>query len=222
MSKNFVFNEDIAKKYGVDGAIIIQNLYYWIEHNAANDKHFYDGRYWTYNSQKAFAELFPFWTINQIKRIVTKLKKAGAIHVGNYNKNPYDHTAWYALDESVLKILNPNFINEVKSEEETHELQVGEETHQSQENTQKSPWLSIVRNRPIDSVKSPNRRREIPRSIYKVYTDINTYINKKNKKEKEFFWKKSGVVNQVHQGSEQKTSYNLDELLMKSGLYLPD
>lgn len=107
---NHSFNTDLAKKYGVDGAIIIENMFFWIQKNKANDKHFYDGKYWTYNSIKAFEEMFPYWTSKQIRRILTNLEKEGAIETGVYNKSSYDRTKWYTLTEEVYSILlNENF-----------------------------------------------------------------------------------------------------------------
>lgn len=91
------FDVDVAKEYGVDEAIMIANLQFWIAKNKANKKHEYDGRTWTYNSVSAFSELFPFWTPKQIRRIIDKLKNNGVIMVGNYNSVAYDRTLWYAF-----------------------------------------------------------------------------------------------------------------------------
>lgn len=101
---DYSFNFQVAQIYGVDGAIFIHNLYWWIVKNEANGRHHYDGRTWTYNSMKAFSDLFPFWTKRQIERIIKNLKDRGAIHVGNFNKDGFDRTQWYALDETVYCI----------------------------------------------------------------------------------------------------------------------
>ena len=100
----YSFDPIIAKYYGVDGAIVIENLYFWIMKNKANDKNYFDGEYWTYNSVKAFEELFPFWSKRQIERILKNLENEGAIKTGNYNKLQYDRTKWYALNQTVLSI----------------------------------------------------------------------------------------------------------------------
>ena len=50
---NFSFDGEFAKEHGVNEAIMYQYFSYWIAKNKANDKHFYDGYTWTYNSQKA-------------------------------------------------------------------------------------------------------------------------------------------------------------------------
>ena len=101
---DYNFNVEIAKKYGVDGAIIIQNLFFWIIKNKANKKHFHEERYWTYNSTRAFVELFPFWTQRQIERILKNLEKDGAIITNNFNEVKYDRTKWYSLTDTVESI----------------------------------------------------------------------------------------------------------------------
>jgi hypothetical protein len=37
------FNTEIAKKYDIVTAILLDNLFYWIEKNRANNKNFIDG-----------------------------------------------------------------------------------------------------------------------------------------------------------------------------------
>ena len=71
---NFHFDGAVAEMYGVDGAVFISRLQFWIEKNAANDRHYHEGRYWTYNSLRAMEKLFPFWSRRQIERIVKNLK----------------------------------------------------------------------------------------------------------------------------------------------------
>jgi hypothetical protein len=109
-NKSYMFNVGFAEKYGVNEAIILQNLIFWIEQNKANEKNFYDGYYWTFNSIKAFTELFPFWTNRQIGFILESLIKQGIIKKGNYNKAGYDRTLWYTIiDKSILQICQINF-----------------------------------------------------------------------------------------------------------------
>ena len=57
----YSFDCRLAEKYGVDEAIFLHNLYFWIvRKNEANGRHHHEGRTWTYNSMAAFARLFPF------------------------------------------------------------------------------------------------------------------------------------------------------------------
>ena len=100
-----IFDVDIAVKYGVLEAILIKNIYYWIAKNKANNKNYYDGSYWTYNSIKAFKELFPYASERQISNALKHLEKEGIIKVGKYNKSAYDRTNWYAFNKSATSIL---------------------------------------------------------------------------------------------------------------------
>ena len=111
---NFHFDGAVAEMYGVDGAVFISRLQFWIEKNAANDRHYHEGRYWTYNSLRAMEKLFPFWSRRQIERIVKKLKDKGVLLTANDARDSHDRTLFYALDESKLPIsqfggdLSPN------------------------------------------------------------------------------------------------------------------
>lgn len=94
----YSFTAEWALAFGVNGAILLNNLYFWVKKNRENDVNFHDNRYWTYNTLEAFAEQFPFWSKDQIKRIMKDLRDKGVILVGNYNANKYDRTLWYSVD----------------------------------------------------------------------------------------------------------------------------
>lgn len=99
------FDVSIAKKYGIESAIILNNMYFWHNRNKANNKHFHDGKYWIYNSVSAWNELFDYMSRDKIKNTLTKLKEQDLIITGNYNEVKYDRTLWYALTDLALSIL---------------------------------------------------------------------------------------------------------------------
>lgn len=104
------FDVEIAKAYGVECAIFLHDLYYWVKYNEARNQNEYEGRYWTFNSRKAYAYHFPYWSIDQIKRITKKLIDAGIVVTAQLNKKNYDHTIWYSLSDagfSLMRSLNP-------------------------------------------------------------------------------------------------------------------
>ena len=103
------FQSKVACEVGVNGAIMLQNIGFWVKRNEINDKNFHDGKYWTYNSMKAFTTLFPFWTEKQVRRILDKLREDEYIEVGNYNATPYDRTHWYTLTEKAWILLDEPF-----------------------------------------------------------------------------------------------------------------
>lgn len=95
---------DLAVKYGADVAIFLHNLVYWVEKNAANQKNFHDGRYWTYNTMDAFARLYPLWSRDQIKRIIKKCEDLELVVSGDYNEQRRDRTKWYSPSDEILEL----------------------------------------------------------------------------------------------------------------------
>lgn len=93
------FDTDIASAYGIIEAILLHNIYYWCEKNRANGIHEHDGLFWTYNSIRAFAALFPYISEKQIRNAIAHLVEEGLIETGHYNENPHDRTLWYAVTE---------------------------------------------------------------------------------------------------------------------------
>lgn len=96
-----------AQKYGLNESIMIHNFQFWIAKNRANKTHNHDGHTWTYNSVKAFEELFPYLKPSQIRRCLESLIEQGVLVKGEYNKNPYDRTSWYAFNDESLFLDKP-------------------------------------------------------------------------------------------------------------------
>lgn len=99
------FDVDLASRYGMVEAILINHFEYWIELNRTNDRNFYDGRYWTFNSMKAMTEIFPYLTEKKIRNALKNLQDEGLILTGNYNRSAYDRTLWYAFSDFAESIL---------------------------------------------------------------------------------------------------------------------
>ena len=97
------FSVEIAQQYGVNEAIMLHNLAFWIRKNAVDGRNIYDGDVWTFSSTEAFTELFPFWSVGQIRRILTSLEDKNLIQKGNYNKSGMDRTAWYAITDEDIR-----------------------------------------------------------------------------------------------------------------------
>lgn len=100
------FNVEIAKKFGINVAIFLDHMAFWINKNVANNSHFHDGTYWTYNTVEAYTEIFPYWTTKQMRKVLSDCEKYGLINTGNYNEKKYDSKKWYSLTEYAAKLLN--------------------------------------------------------------------------------------------------------------------
>lgn len=93
------FKSEYAQKYGMLEAVILWQIHYFLTHAKANKEKYYDCKYWTFNSVRAWQELLPFATYKQIKTALSKLRKLGILIVGKFNKKKYDKTLWYSLND---------------------------------------------------------------------------------------------------------------------------
>lgn len=101
---HYILDIEIATQYDVNVSLFLQNIAFWTKTNIANEQNYYDGYFWTYNTIKAFSELFPFWTVSQIRTTIQRCINEGLLIKGKYNKTRYDQTLWYALTEKGLKL----------------------------------------------------------------------------------------------------------------------
>jgi hypothetical protein len=58
---SYSFNVEDASNYGVDCAVMIKNIDFWISKIKLTET-FYNGKFWTYNSNKHFFDIISFWT----------------------------------------------------------------------------------------------------------------------------------------------------------------
>lgn len=128
------FDPEIATKYGVHEAVLLQFIHFWIEHNKANEVHYNDGHYWMYNSVKAFGKQFPYMSSHVIRSALKKLEDEGLILTGNYNVTGYDRTTWYTLTQ-----IGENVINHVSNTDLTGQTDIV---------TQGNPFTDNVDDRP--------------------------------------------------------------------------
>jgi rubrerythrin len=115
MAKTHHFDVSLAEKYGLVESILLSNLCWWIEKNEKNSKHYFNGRYWVYNSIEAFKNLFPYLTGDRIRRTIEKLRAQKALYVGKYNKIGYDRTLWYSVSDEVMALYSGKY--EIEAEE---------------------------------------------------------------------------------------------------------
>lgn len=95
--KIIIYNIDVAVQYGEREAVIIQLFQDLILKNKANNDNFYDGHYWVDASIRTLQELLPHYTKKQLRSTLDNLCQQGVLIKGNFNKNKFDRTCWYAF-----------------------------------------------------------------------------------------------------------------------------
>lgn len=103
------FDVGYAMAYGVNEAIMIKNLQFFITANANRGHNFHEGRFWTYDKLIDFPKHFPYWTVKQVRRIIDSLIEQKVLIKGEFNKNKFQRTQWYAFvdQEKFIKYANP-------------------------------------------------------------------------------------------------------------------
>lgn len=105
---NHQFDVEHAILFGLQEAIFINNFYFWLRQNAANERNIHNNKPWTYNTHKAYCKQFPYMTENQIRRVLESLVDKGILEKAKFNENKYDHTLWYSFTDEFL-LQNPLF-----------------------------------------------------------------------------------------------------------------
>ena len=117
VTKIHSYNVSVAMDVGINAAIIFYNICFWVEENMANERNLINGKYWTYNTVKAFQKIFPEMTANQISYALKKLEDNGYIESAHLNDDPYDRTKYYTICNiqkwisEISKMDNVNFQN---------------------------------------------------------------------------------------------------------------
>lgn len=99
-----VINPELAVRVGLNEAIVLQQLAYWLEETEAGIEH--EGRRWVYNTQEQWRQQFSFWSVDTVKRAFTSLQKQGLVLVKQLAKSKHDRTNYYAIDYDRVALLD--------------------------------------------------------------------------------------------------------------------
>lgn len=106
----------LAAMLGIDEAIILQQVQYWLNINeeGQKDDHFIDGRWWCWNTAKKWQKQFPWMSIATINRAISKLEKLGMLISAQHFASKLNRTKWYTIDYKALEELFTVFTNTPK------------------------------------------------------------------------------------------------------------
>lgn len=192
--QNYIFSADIANKYGPQAAIIIQHFQYAIHHHKRNNTHFHEGRYWTYNSINSLMLLYPFWSPKIIRNIINHLVVKNVLITGNYNKNTYDRTKWFAFKNEDQFILSDISFNSMVSNDLDISVDESVDNSVDKNNLIKNSILfnsaeclgfsnSTKNDIPFNSMHSKDHKGSVYKSVDNILSKRrNKYHNNGNKK----------------------------------------
>lgn len=131
------FNTDLAEKYGIEKALIIDYFAYWVVENMRNERNFHDGRYWVFNSASALSEKFHYISRRTMNQKLQELEADGILISGNFNKNKFDRTKWYSFRDEYAWLLDEHRSSaEIAASSGDNLQSSGESSHSIGENCQ--------------------------------------------------------------------------------------
>ena len=172
-------DQDLATVIGLNEAIVLQQLNYWLHSKSAkkiNDK------WWIYNTYENWKKQnFPFWSVATIRRTFSSLEKKEVVVSANFNRAGFDKTKWYSIDETKLNQLMSSACDQneqticsnradgTDQNEHTYTRDYTETTSDTNKNSDKSQ----VTYQQSQSTKKEDKSEPIP------YKEIIDYLNQK-------------------------------------------
>jgi hypothetical protein len=107
----------LAKAIGLNEAIVLQQVQFWLGVHEGIQRNFVDGRYWVYNSYEQWKEQFYFWHRDTIRRTIKSLEDQELLISACLSPDKGDRTKWYTINYERLKEIeaaNPPFSSSVQ------------------------------------------------------------------------------------------------------------
>lgn len=108
-TSNLLINEEplvvlpmLAVAIGLNEAIVLQQVHYWLRKQSA---HVINDRRWIYNTYEQWQEQFPFFSESTIKRIFQSLEERKIIISQQIEKSNWNRRKWYSIDYDLLETL---------------------------------------------------------------------------------------------------------------------
>ena len=101
----------LAVAFGLEEAIVVQQVYYWLRKNEAKEMnlplgaqdHFREGRWWTYNSYAGWQEQFPFWSVQKVGRVFRSAEEQGLLLSRQFEVRSWNQRKWYSISDEQLR-----------------------------------------------------------------------------------------------------------------------
>jgi DNA-binding Lrp family transcriptional regulator len=190
-----MFQPSLAVKYGVHGAIVLQQIHYWVNHVGPDGRRYgeeHDGVRWIHNTIKEWQETnFVYLSESQVWRAVKKLESSGVIITRNdLNKFGYDRTKWYSVNYEVLRNREME-VTPMKSGNHANAETIPETSPKDYPNKEKKRKVGSDKSLPPDSKSNDN-------SITDNYLeDLKRFMGKPNVEDALIYAKSVGADKQI-------------------------
>jgi len=97
-----VIQERLVKVLGLDKAVFVQKLHYWLNTESGV---IIERRRWVWNTYEQWHKQSPWWSAMTIRRMIKDLEGLGVVVSVELNGDKGDHTKWYTIDYGKLNEL---------------------------------------------------------------------------------------------------------------------
>lgn len=87
----------LATKVGLNEAIFVQQLHYWLDINRKAKRNIIDGTTWSHNTYAQWRQQFPFWSDSTLRRTVKSCEDQGLIRSAALSRDKRDRTLYYTV-----------------------------------------------------------------------------------------------------------------------------
>lgn len=95
-----IASPSLAQAYGIPSAIFLQKLHYCLQNSEVKVIH---KQKYFYHSYEQWTETLGVYSISTIKRVVSKLKKAGILIIKKLAQNKWEQTNFYSINYQRLR-----------------------------------------------------------------------------------------------------------------------
>jgi len=107
-SVDYSFNRNVAKTYGLHGAMILNRIVWSVNMHIERDdqQYFIDGEWWMYDTYESIANHFDgLIAKTTIRDKIQKFEKDNLLISRQVQKSNYNRTKWYSINVKVWKLL---------------------------------------------------------------------------------------------------------------------
>lgn len=113
-----IFNVEAAKSLGVNAAIVLANLAHLQQNREAQggEKYYIEGRWWVHHTYESLQKIHPYFSLDQLRRIMKGLLDKGAVfrsQPDSWNRDSY----WSVASEFMQSAKSPDRIGEIAASE---------------------------------------------------------------------------------------------------------
>lgn len=114
MSLHHTFDVAIATEFkSIELAILIHHFQFFISRNRNLKRNYHQERTWTYQTLEEIAAVYPYWSRDQVNRLLRKAVEMKILKKGNFNQTTYDRTCWYAFSNEDKFLPHSNNVSQM-------------------------------------------------------------------------------------------------------------